>query len=153
MDCRTSSSVDLRKPGRSAELSAAQRAYICGLYDGLKNAAEVARRTGIPKSTIKYTIKLSETRQEQQSGTRSGRPKALSALDGQRLVRHFQQHPRDSFDQVIQTLELNISRTTCRRYLKAEGFVRTATGALQPARQDKIISRKRKSSEKVSSSS
>jgi transposase len=104
---------------RSKELTPTIRARICELHDigwGYKRIH--TRYPQIPLSTIQYTIKKENQRNDQQSLPRSGRPKALTSEQQNYLLDLATKDPHIKMRELQIAVDTSPSKSTVRRLFR-----------------------------------
>jgi len=104
---------------RGKELSPWERALIVAKRKAGLTYPKIAKELGIAKTTCKKTfIKHGTTRSKGLSAPRSGRPRLCDKYLKRRIVRFVQTAPDASYAEVIERLQLTVSKDTIKRVLK-----------------------------------
>ena len=105
---------------RSKELTPTLRAKLCELRDiGWTYKSINLRYPDIALSTIQYTVRKERQRSEQQSLHRSGRPKAISLEEQQRLLDLISENEHITMRELSQSLPSRPSIRTVQRLLRS----------------------------------
>jgi len=92
-----------RRPGQTGlrELSASARNQLIGMRSAGLSYNEISAEAGVPKSTVRDTIKKNESRINQESLPRPGRPVAFSPQVKRLIIRTFQASPKITYAKLI----------------------------------------------------
>lgn len=106
---------------RSKELAPTLRARLCELKDiGWSYRQIQIRYPEIPKSTIRYTISKQKERNEQTSLRRSGRPKAISPEEEQRIMNMINENKNVKLREISEAVQSSPSVSTLQRLRKSK---------------------------------
>ena len=92
---------------------------------GIRDAAEIQRRTGIPRSTIYYNLAKLEKTGSTDHKKRSGRPKKITPEGSKALGQYIRRNPAISSRTLANKLSLkgiNVSYMTVLRHLNDLGY-------------------------------
>jgi transposase len=104
------------------ELTPSERAQLVGAAKVGTPITQIARVFSIDESTVRYTLKKHDIRNNDASLPRSGRPKALSDRDRRTILRMIRMNPKMTCGKLIQEAGLEVSKKTVYRMLAAEGI-------------------------------
>ena len=80
--------------GLGKEIEPAKRGQIIGLRQAGMTLEKIASISGVKRSTVAYTIKQAQERGPKQGSlVRSGRPRASTELEDQRMLTYLKRHP------------------------------------------------------------
>ena len=111
---------DLNRDYRQ-ELSPQLRTGIVAYKDAGLSAAEIARRTNLPSSTIKTTLERVPKRSNQQSKPRAGSPPILTPYARRLILRLVRAILKIKYSEICIQTRLEVSKSTFYRLLKKEG--------------------------------
>src|SRR5271155_117603 len=100
---------DLNRDYRQ-ELSPQLRTGIAAYKDAGLSAAEIARRTNLPSSTIKTTLERAPERNDQQSKPRAGRPPILTPNARRLILRLVRATPKIKYSEIRIQTQLKVSK-------------------------------------------
>jgi hypothetical protein len=100
-----------------SELSPHIRSTIVGMKIGGQNGSQIARTLNLPQSTVYKTIDLALQRDANQSQSRSGAPAKYTIRDERRLLRFVRLNPKKTWRQVVEAIQLGVSKRTHQRML------------------------------------
>src|SRR6266545_4254258 len=92
---------------------------------GIRNAAEIRRRTNIPRSTIYFNLKKLKETGSVTHKKRSGRPKKITSESSKALGQYIRRNPAVSSRKLASKLSLkgvNVSYSTVLRHLTNLGY-------------------------------
>lgn len=75
----------------------------------------------IPISTIKYTVQQANKRTDNQTSSRSGRPRKLNENDKDKVLATINDNPRVTYEDLLATIDNKVKRTSVWRLLHEEG--------------------------------
>lgn len=101
---------------RGRDLTASERARICELHTTLHWGATRIHKVHPewPVSTINYTIRMERKRQDNASLSRSGRPRALTEEDRERISQLITQNPRPKMKDLLDSVDNKIKARAMR---------------------------------------
>lgn len=113
---------------KSKHLSPTERAKIWTMFkDAHMSKSEISKKLNIPRSTIRHTIKKFETgdgtSKAFRDAPRKGRPKKVDKRTGRRIIRTLEQNRRKTARELRDELNLSISVSTIKLFLKNAGFI------------------------------
>ena len=114
-------SVSGNKP-RNTELNQCQRGMIIGAQALGHAPAEIAKTLNVPRTTVIYTLQKHPERNNENSKSRSGRPRIFSNCDRRRIIKLARINPRITYAQLRMEVEVQCSRSTLYRTLKDYGL-------------------------------
>lgn len=118
----------------SHHISVHERHRIVSLHEDGLPVAEIMRRTGVTRNTVRLWITRWETHGNVSVARRTGRPRCTTDLQNQRIVRQFE---ANGFTRVRNVaIEVNVSTSTIRRRLEDAGWHHR-----HPARKLKLTQR------------
>ena len=105
---------------KKTELSPYLRGQLIGARIMGSTPAQIADAFKLHDSTVRTTILRASERDNGLSKPRIGPPRCMTDRDERFLIRHIRLHPKDTFAQVKEATQLNISTSTiknvCRKY-------------------------------------
>ena len=109
-----------RRPGQTGlrELTAATRNQLIGMRIAGLSYNEISAEAGVPKSTVRDTIKKNGSRINQESLPRSGRPVAFSPEAKRLIIQKFQDSPKITYAKLIEECCPGVHRNTVLRFVK-----------------------------------
>jgi Transposase len=112
---------------RKKELSPATHGIVIGKRSEGATYGQIHRDTGIPKSTVRDTIKLAPQRLHQRSKTRLGRPVKWNARDERRILRIIRNSPKREWKDVLNDLDRQFSKPALQRVLRKHNITKWRT--------------------------
>lgn len=106
----------------NTELSPYQRGMIMGAKVLRHSQGEIERAFNFPKTTVQYTIKRHEERNNGDSKSRSGRPNKLFDRDKRFIIRLTRKNPRLTYAQLLKEEGVICSQSILYRVLKDYGL-------------------------------
>jgi transposase len=94
-------------------------------HNGIKNAAEIQRRTNIPRSTVYYNIKKLKKNGSTAHKKRSGRPKKIDSNNSKAIGQFIRRNPAISsrkMSSILLKKGTDVSYSTILRHLKDHGY-------------------------------
>lgn len=98
------------------------RAFILGRHRGGEKPKSISTDLQIPLQTVYSTIQRSTSRSHCESKPRAGRPKIINDTAKRAIIRHIKKNPFLSYEELINTLQLSISRRTLYTVLNESGY-------------------------------
>ena len=104
-----------------------QRAMIIGARIAGASYRTIAKTFDLPVTTVRYTIKLADKRDEQVSQPRSGRPEISSSRDKRQILRLTRSNTDWSYAKLLRELhesDIKIGKATVVRLLHKESIAK-----------------------------
>jgi len=107
---------------KGSNISPYMRGRVKGQADRGASQAQIAKKLKLHKSTVGYTLKQDELRNEGQSLPQKPRGKSYTDAEERLLLRHVRLNPKDTYQQVIDVCGLSCKKTTVKKILKKHGI-------------------------------
>jgi Transposase/DDE superfamily endonuclease len=107
---------------KGSEISPYMRGQIKGQADCGASHSSIAKDLKVLKSTVQYTLRQDELRNNGQSLPRKPRGKSYTDSEERLLLRHVRLNPKDTYKQVITACNLSCKPTTVKKILKKHGI-------------------------------
>jgi DDE superfamily endonuclease/Transposase len=104
------------------ELTPYLRAKIEGAYQTGASISTIKTTFEISRQTAEYTIKLTSDRKDAQSLPRSGTPRVYDDRDTRAIMRYVRINPKSTYQEMMDTLKILMSKTTYYRILRDAGI-------------------------------
>ena len=103
---------------KGSEISPYMRGQVAGKASKGAKTATIAKALKLTRSTVNYTLQQDEIRNDRYSLPRKPRGKSYTDTNERRILRHIRLNPKDTYQQVINQLELGYRRETIKKILK-----------------------------------
>jgi hypothetical protein len=123
---------------KGSEISPYIRGQVIGKASEGADPTSIAKDLKLTRSTVNYTLQQDELRNDGHSLPRKPRKKSYTDADERRILRHVRLNPKDTYQQVIDQLELGCRRETLRRSSRGMAY---AIGEQRDARSLQKLTR------------
>jgi hypothetical protein len=107
---------------KGQEISPYMRGQVKGQASKGAKVAEIAINLKLTRSTILYTLKQDELRNNGESLPRKPRGKSYTNAEERLLIRHVRLNPKDTYNKVIAAYGLSCKRETVKKICKRHGI-------------------------------
>ena len=107
--------------GRGRDLTPAERSEIIGARKCGVPLKIISEKLNVSSSTVEYTVRRWQKRQESTTVPRLGRPSKLSETEGETLIQRAREDPFVSLEEMRQGVP-HVDRVTILRFMNKSGF-------------------------------